>query len=121
MGDYYNKTRAPLGISLRRGGSVAVAPKTWCFIAPQDEGTAGLVDAVRKGFLVRALVPRTDMSTPAKAVVASVTAAPAVAAEPSATPIPENATTSVSQADPKAEPAGSSAPVIDSKQSRRNK
>lgn len=123
MADYYNVTRAPLGIALRRGGSVSVAPKSWLFISPQDEGTAGLAEAVRKGFLVRSLVPITDTSAPANPAAAteSVTPAPVAAAEPSVTPVPEDATTSVSKADPKPESAGLSAPVIESKQSRRNK
>ena len=87
MGDYYNKTRAPIGIALRRGGSVSIAPKSWCFIPPEDEGTVGLAGAVRKGFLVRALVPITDLSAPVAPVVpvvAAVSASPARAVKQAA-------------------------------------
>lgn len=126
MGDYYNKTRAPIGIALRRGGSVAVAPKTWCFIPPEDEGSVGLADAVRKGFLVRALVPITVPSTPVAAVVpapAAVSASPVPVAnpKPTVTMAPEVAASSVAKAESKTDPVASNPPVFESKQSRRNK
>lgn len=79
MGDYYNKTRTPLGVTLQRGGSMSVGSKSWCFIAPEDEGTPSLAELVRKGFLVRALVSKTDLSgpsTPAALSDAPVAAVP---------------------------------------------
>lgn len=123
MADYYNKTRAPIGVSLRRGGSVAVAPKAWCFIPPEDEGTVSLADAVRKGFLVRALVPITDLSKPAAPAPAapSVSPVPVASAGPSATPAPATAATSVSKAESKTDPVVTNPPVTESKMSRRNR
>ena len=59
MGDYYNKTRSPVAVTLLRGSSISISPKTWCFISPEDEGTASLAEAVRKGLLTRAIVPIT--------------------------------------------------------------
>lgn len=118
MGDYYNKTRTPIGIALRRGGSMSVGPKSWCYISPEDEGTPALADSVRKGFLVRALVPKTDLS-PAASPTVSVSASPEalVASAPITTPIPESAASAASTLSP----APSAPPATDYKQSRRNK
>jgi len=69
MSDYYNNTRGPVSITLRGGGSASIGPKTWCFVAPEDEGTASLADAVRKGFLSRAIVPITAPTVVPKVVV----------------------------------------------------
>ena len=112
MGDYYNKTRAPIGVTLRRGGSMSIGPKSWCYIPPEDEGTPGLAESVRKGFLVRALVPITDTSP----AVVVATAAP-VAATPSATLVPKSAISSVSAP----EPIPTTPPVVEQKQFRRSK
>lgn len=84
MGDYYNKTRSPLPVALLRGNSVSIGPKTWCYIPPEDEGTPSLIDALKKGFLVRAIVQITNppSKTPPVVVPASEpSAAPAAAAE----------------------------------------
>jgi len=112
MGDYYNKTRIPVGVTLRRGGSMSVGPKTWCYIPPEDEGTPGLAESLRKGFLVRALVPITDPNPRV-----SVTPVPLVAVEPTATPVPQSASPSVSAPEPVPEAPS----VVEPKQFRRNK
>jgi len=119
MGDYYNKTRAPVGVTLRRGGSMSVGPKTWCYIAPEDEGTPGLAETVRKGFLVRSLVPITDLAavTPPVAPSVSVSSAPLAVVSSSTTFVPESAAPSVSTP----ERAPEAPPVVEQKQFKRNK
>jgi hypothetical protein len=57
MGDYYNKTRSPLPVTLVRGGSMCFAPKHWGYIRPEDEGSESLFEAIRNGYLVRSAVP----------------------------------------------------------------
>jgi len=51
MGHYYNKTRGPLALNLRKGTSIVVMPRTWVEISPKDESTAGVIRAVKKGQL----------------------------------------------------------------------
>lgn len=78
MGDYYNKTRNAISVSLRRGGSVMVAPKSWCFIDPKDEGTPSLFEALKKGYLSPSLISRTEAAPEAsEPPVAQVAVAPA--------------------------------------------
>lgn len=110
MADYYNRTRTPLGVTLRGGGSISVGPKTWCYIAPADEGTPGLASMLRKGFLVKAAVPITETTATTPAIVAAV---------PSVTPIPEVAISSV--AEPATKPSNEPLPAPELKSSRRNK
>jgi hypothetical protein len=115
MGDYYNKTRIPVGVTLRRGGSMSVGPKTWCYIPPEDEGTPGLAESLRKGFLVRSLIPITDLSPRA-----SVTPVPVVAVNPSVTSVPELVASSVSAPGP-ASVTPAAPPAAEPKPFRRNK
>ena len=114
MGDYYNKTRIPVGVTLRRGGSMSVGPKTWCYISPEDEGTPSLVATLRKGFLVRAIVPITDLNPGV-----SVTPVPLVTEEPAVTPVLQSVSTSVSA--PESGPVPAAPSVVEPKQFRRNK
>ena len=51
MGRYYNKTRSPLSASLRDGGSGYFAPKTWVSLSKEQDGSAAVVQLVKKGFL----------------------------------------------------------------------
>lgn len=117
MGDYYNTTRTPISVTLRSGGSTSIGPKTWCYLSPEDEGTSSLATSVRKGFLVRALVPITNLAVepPAVSVVAAVDVVPLVVAM-DVTPVPESAAPSVSAP----EPVVAAPSVVESKSSRRN-
>ena len=81
MGDYYNKTRSPVPVTLLRGGAISIGPKEWCFINPADEGTASLMSGLKKGFLVRALVPRT-VADPVVVAIPATVLAPTPAPEP---------------------------------------
>ena len=72
MASYYNKTKGPVAVSLRRGNSVVVGPKRWAVISPEDEGHESLQRAVIKGFLVRsaaeAVAPVVEASVPAPTI-----------------------------------------------------
>jgi hypothetical protein len=116
MGDYYNKTRTPICVTLRRGGSASIGPKTWCFVAPEDEGTSSLATHIRKGFLVKALVPFTNVAEPV--VAAPVVVAPVVplVVAVAVTPVPESVAPSVSAP----EPVVVAPSVVEPKYSRRN-
>ena len=109
MADYYNKTRGPLAVTLRRGGSMSVGPKAWCFIEAADEGSESLTDLVRKGFLVRSLVPQTN-PTPADTSPQKAVIPVEKVVEPTANQVNSEAPTSTA---PK--------PSVELKQSRRNK
>lgn len=82
MGDYYNKTRGPLSMTLNDGTASSVPPKTWYYISPANEGSASVQKLVAKGFLVRAKV---DITVAASAP--SVAAVPAVSEVPVAGPL----------------------------------
>jgi len=71
MGDYYNKTRGPLSVTLNDGSAASVSPKTWLYVTPANEGSPTIVKLVEKGFLVRSKVALT-----AELVAAPVVAAP---------------------------------------------
>jgi len=119
MGDYYNTTRTLLSVTLRQGGSASIAPKSWCYIPPEEEGTSSLAASVRKGFLVRSTVssavtsatPPVEVNPPTVAEVLPLVSAVI------ATPVPESATPSVSAP----EPVVVAPSVTEHKQSRRNR
>jgi len=53
MARYYNKTRSPISASLRDGGSAYFPPKKWVTLTKEQEGSAAVVEYVRKGILAR--------------------------------------------------------------------
>ena len=53
MASYFNKTRGPVNVSLRDGTPQFVGPKATVDIAPEDDGSASLHAAVRRGLLIR--------------------------------------------------------------------
>lgn len=59
MGDYYNRTRTPLSIPLSNGKTVVLRPKQYTYVAPDDEASAAMVRAIRKGDVVRSKLPIT--------------------------------------------------------------
>ena len=53
MGDYYNKGRGPLAITLRSGIVVTVPPKSWIAIDSKEEGAAALLMYLSRGVLIK--------------------------------------------------------------------
>jgi hypothetical protein len=79
MANYYNKTRTPIAVSLLRGGSVMLSPKSWTTIAMEDEGSESLLGCVRRGFVT--------VSRPAAPVDIPVSEAVSVAKVQEPTPV----------------------------------
>jgi hypothetical protein len=119
MGDYYNSTRGSVSVTLRNGGAISIGPKTWCYLAPEDEGAADLATALRKGFLRRALVPITVAPQTAQAPLAveAATVAPVVTTEPSVTAAEVFSVSPVSDVVEGSEPST----TVQPKQYRKNK
>ncbi len=80
---YYNRTRGPLAVTLASGKSVAVAPKSWLEIAPEEDGSASLMTHLSKGHLVRAAV-QPVLDAPVAVVVPEISMPlpPVVAVQP---------------------------------------
>ncbi len=80
MARFFNKTRGYITISLRDGTPMPVGPKRWVDIDPSNESSVSLMAAVRRGDLIRELVP-TDPApaAPLPAEVSSVVVVAAVA------------------------------------------
>lgn len=74
MADYYNKTRGPLSIALKHGGTACVGSKRWVTIPASEEGSPGLFEALRNGFLVKSSI----VSPPAVPAVVPAVVAPVV-------------------------------------------
>lgn len=71
MADYYNKQRAPMTLSLNNGKVIVMPTKAWSYIPPEDEGSSSVLQALRKGYIVRAAVPLTVVEKPAEEVALS--------------------------------------------------
>lgn len=106
MGEYYNKTRNRISVTLRNGESISIGPKVWCSLSAVDEGTSSVADAIRKGFLVRAAVPFID---PPLTVPVSTPTAPSVV--PASVPVRASAAVTMAPVEPPPPPAPS-APVL---------
>lgn len=52
MGDYYNRSRSPLSLTLHGGRSISVAPKSWVTLTTDEEGSADLASKIVIGDLV---------------------------------------------------------------------
>lgn len=57
MARFFNKTRGYITVSKRDGTPMPVGPKRWVDVDPSDESSVSLMAAVRRGDLIRELVP----------------------------------------------------------------
>jgi len=71
MGDYYNKTRGPLSVTLNDGSAASITPKTWLTISAANEGSASVQKLVAKGDLVRSKMMPDPVAPVAPAPVVS--------------------------------------------------
>lgn len=100
MAKYFNTSKGTLAVVLRSGDSASLPGKQWTNIPSHEEGSEDLINAVKKGFLVRSTVD--DEVEPA--VSKEKAAAPASKAEVAETvstvsaeveaPVPEELATS---------------------------
>lgn len=96
MAKYFNKTRSPFSAPLRDGSTAYFAPKKWVVVTKDQEGTAALVQLVKKGLLVRREVAA--VAAPAPAPVPVVAPTPKV--EPTKPPPPPPAVVEIPPPEP---------------------
>lgn len=65
MARFFNKTRGYITVSKRDGTPMPVGPKRWVDVDPSDESSVSLMAAVRRGDLIRELVPSEPPVAPA--------------------------------------------------------
>ena len=56
MAKYFNTSKGTLAVVLRSGDSASLPGKQWTNIPSHEEGSEDLVNAMKKGFLVRSTV-----------------------------------------------------------------
>ena len=83
MPRYYNAKRGPLPLELSHGGSTVVPGKSYIEIAREDEGSASVVRAVKKGMLKPPKIrPVLEPKSVAAPVVVAAAPEPALESEP---------------------------------------
>lgn len=66
MARFFNKTRGYITVSKRDGTPMPVGPKRWVEVDPSDESSVSLMAAVRRGDLIRELVPSVVPAAPSE-------------------------------------------------------
>lgn len=95
MAKYYNTSNGSLAVALRSGNSASLPGKQWSNIPSSEEGSEDLINAVKRGFLVRSTIEDDDA-----AKAAEVSPVAEVAVTPEASPVAELPSALVSLAKP---------------------
>ena len=61
MASYYNKTSAPITVSLKNGDSAMIPPRKKLSVTVDQDGSPSLHAMVRRGFLVKLATPKRMM------------------------------------------------------------